>query len=60
MFSKPTSSDSAADTADHGFGYNKAKLNNRYSTPQSGDYIYDYDRDGRLTKKTFRPGRKSG
>ncbi|MCP4349733.1 MAG: hypothetical protein GY795_29990, partial [Desulfobacterales bacterium] len=58
VLTKPTSSDSAAETADHGFGYNKAKLNNRYSTPQSGDYIYDYDRDGRLTKKTFPSGQE--
>ncbi|MCP4113777.1 MAG: RHS repeat-associated core domain-containing protein [Desulfobacteraceae bacterium] len=58
VLTKPVSSDSAADTADHGFGFNKARLNDRYSTPQSGDYIYDYDRDGRLTKKTFPSGQE--
>jgi RHS repeat-associated protein len=45
-------------TVDHGFGYNAVNRNDLYETPQSGGYLYTYDRDRRLTETRFPSGRR--
>ncbi|MCP4105282.1 MAG: RHS repeat protein [Desulfobacteraceae bacterium] len=43
-------------TVDHSFGYNNVNLESSYTTPMNKGYGYTYDRDRRLTKKTFPSG----
>jgi len=43
---------------DHGFTYDRRNLNTAYLPPLSGSYLYEDDRDRRLTAVLFPSGRR--
>ncbi len=45
-------------TIDHTFGYDLVNLNDSYTTPLSGSYSFDFDRDRQLTRINFPSGKQ--